>query len=374
MTASPGNRAALVILCVIAVVCALSLAETLLAPLTLAFVTAIILSPLNDWLRGVGVRPTLAALLTMLSALAGLALLAMIFRPWIADAIADWPKMRQEIGGALWQLRFELREVFDAQREVMEAIDPGAENGSEGGTDVPTLSDAAWLAPYALAQLVLFAGGLFFILVGKEDLYGALSGRFGLCRSGSLDAAERRVARYFGTVTLINLGFGAFVAIGLSLIGLPAAPLWGVIAAIANFVLYLGPATVAALLIAAGTIAFDGASALLPTAVFVGLNMIEGQFVTPTLLGRQMRLSPLLVFVSLAFWLWLWGPIGGIVAIPLLLWCLAVFGGSDVQPAPPSSAPSPSPSKSSSVSPSAGSDPSRASESNEAGVKTSRNV
>ncbi|MCB1350834.1 MAG: AI-2E family transporter, partial [Maritimibacter sp.] len=70
----------------------------------------------------------------------------------------------------------------------------------------------------------------------------------------------------------------------LSLIGLPAAPLWGVVAALANFVLYLGPAVVAAALLVAGTVVFDGAESFLPAAVFVGLNAMEGQFVTPTLL------------------------------------------------------------------------------------------
>lgn len=319
------NRAPIVTLSLIALVAALSLAETLLAPLTLAFVTAIILSPLNDGLRSLGVRPTPSAMITLLFTFFMLVLMALIFRPWIAEVIADWPKMRDEIASALRQVRFQMRDLFDAQREVMEAIDPEAAAEGGGGSDVPTLSDAAWLAPYALAQMVLFAGGLFFFLIGKEDLYGALTGRFHICPPGAFDRAESRVARYFGTVTLINLGFGATVALGLSLVGLPGAPLWGLIGALANFVLYLGPATVAAALLVAGTVVFDGAAALLPAAVFIGLNAMEGQFVTPTLLGRQMRLSPLLVFVSLAFWLWLWGPIGGIVAIPLLLWTIEIF-------------------------------------------------
>lgn len=321
------SRAPIVILSLIAVVVALSLAETLLAPLTLAFVTAIILSPLNDWLRSAGVPHTPAALITLFATLFMLTLLALIFRPWIAEVIASGPKVRDELAGALRQVRFQLRDLFDMQREVMEAIDPeaAADGGGGGESDVPTLSDAAWLAPYALAQIVLFAGGLFFILIGKEDLYRTLTERFKFCPSGAFDRAEARVAHYFGTVTLINLGFGSTVALALSLIGLPGAPLWGLIAALANFVLYLGPATVAAALLVAGTIAFDGAAAALPAAVFVGLNAMEGQFVTPTLLGRQMRLNPLLVFVSLAFWLWLWGPVGGIVAIPLLLWTIEIL-------------------------------------------------
>ena len=332
MQASPSRSFSLAVLALLAVAAALSLAEALVAPLTLAFVTAIILGPINARFRTAGLNPTLAALLTLFAALAAVVLIALVFRPWIAEVIEASPKMRSEIRRTLIDMRIQLGELFDIQREMMSAIDPGAESGGNGNSDtVPSLSDAAWLAPLALAQIVLFVGGLFFILVGKEDLYNALTDRFGVYHHGAFAAAETRVARYFGTVTLINLGFGAAVAIALTLIGLPAAPLWGVVAALANFVLYLGPAVVAAALVIAGTVSFDGATAFLPAAVFIGLNATEGQFVTPTLLGRQMRLSPLLVFVSLAFWLWLWGPVGGIVAIPLLLWGLEIFGGGGAE-------------------------------------------
>ena len=359
----------LAILAILAAVAALWAAETLVAPLTLAFVGAMILSPINDGLRSVRVVPTLAALLTLLLALVVIVALALIFRPWIAEVIEAWPKMRWEIRRTLIDLRISLGALFDIQRDMLSAIDPEAANkaGEGGGAAdaMPSLSDAAWLAPLALGQMVLFAGGLFFFLVGKEDMYAALSDRLRICSTGAFDAAETRVALYFGTVTLINAGFGAAVAVGLSLIGLPAAPLWGVIATLANFVLYLGPAAVAAALLVAGTVSFDGPESFLPAALFIGLNAIEGQFVTPTLLGRQMRLSPLLVFVSLAFWLWLWGPVGGIVAIPLLLWGLEIFrddpDGAEVQPVA-SGASSPSPSSSETGR-------SRSSGSNEAGAK-----
>lgn len=332
MNATPSRSLSLAILALLALAVALSLAQTLIAPLTLAFVTAIILGPVNNRIRMVGLNPTPAALITLVAALAVLVVLALLFRPWVAEVVEAWPRMRSEIRRTMIEIRVHLGALFDIQREVLEAIDPGADAGSNGNADsMPTLSDAAWLAPLALAQIILFVGGLFFILVGKDDLYSALTDRFSLCHKGAFAAAETRVARYFGTVAIINLGFGAAVAIALSIIGLPAAPLWGVIAALANFVLYLGPAVIAAALVVAGTVSFDGAASFLPAAVFVGLNATEGQFVTPSLLGRQMRLSPLLVFVSLAFWLWLWGPVGGIVAIPLLLWGMEIFRGAAAQ-------------------------------------------
>ena len=93
-----------------------------------------------------------------------------------------------------------------------------------------------------------------------------------------------------------------------------------------------GPALVAAALLLAGLLSFDGLAGLAPAALFVSMNAIEGQFVTPALVGRHMHVNPLLVFLSLVFWLWLWGPIGGIVAIPVLVWTLYLLGRLDWEP------------------------------------------
>jgi len=80
---------------------------------------------------------------------------------------------------------------------------------------------------------------------------------------------------------------------------------------------------------------FDGAMSLAPASAFVILNTIEGQFVTPTLVGKHMAINPLLVFLALIFGIWLWGPIGGIVAIPLLLWGLVLNDSLATRPSRP---------------------------------------
>ena len=105
----------------------------------------------------------------------------------------------------------------------------------------------------------------------------------------------------------------------MALIGLPGAFVWGVVAALANFILYMGPMMVTAGLLIAGLVTFNGLMVLLPPAIFLGLNMLEAQFVTPTFLGKRIAVNPLLIFISLVVWLWLWGPIGGIIAIPVLV-------------------------------------------------------
>jgi predicted PurR-regulated permease PerM len=319
------------ILALLALAAALHYAQAVAAPLALAVVTAMVLSPVHRLIaRPLGGNSALAAALTLVLSVAALGTLAALLRPWVIDAITAWPQMRQELRALLNELRLSLAGLLDIQRDMIEAIDPeGASTSGSSENAMPSIADAAWLAPRILAQGFIFFGGIFFFLLGRDHVYEKLALRLGNDGPGStaddFHKAEALVARYFGAVGMINIGFGIIVALALSFAGLPGAPVWGAIAAAANFVIYLGPAITAAALIFAGTVAFDGIAAFLPAALFVSINAVEGQFVTPMIVGRHLRLNPLLVFVSLTFWLWLWGPIGGIVAIPILLWITALW-------------------------------------------------
>ena len=194
---------------------------------------------------------------------------------------------------------------------------------------MPSMMDAVLYAPSVAAQVLIFVGALFFFLLSRVEVYDYLSQHRILSsrpRDTSLIllAAERRVSRYFLTITVINAGFGTIIGTVMALLGMPSPIVWGVLAFLMNFILYLGPITLAGILVIAGSITFDGLYAFAPAALFISINAMEGQFVTPSLVGRQLAVSPLLVFLSLIFWLWLWGPIGGFVAIPLLVWLIAV--------------------------------------------------
>ena len=106
--------------------------------------------------------------------------------------------------------------------------------------------------------------------------------------------------------------------------GTGSAVMWGMIAALMNFIPYAGPALVVLALGIVGMATFDGLATGLPAASFVVLNMLENQFITPAMVGRSLSMNPLLVFLSLVFGLWLWGPLGGFVAIPLMLWIITI--------------------------------------------------
>lgn len=103
-------------------------------------------------------------------------------------------------------------------------------------------------------------------------------------------------------------------------LGVPSPPLWGMLAGLLNYVIYVGPAVMVVLMTCVGLAIGDTPLAIAtPPLVYLALNLTEAQFITPTVLGRTMTLNPFVVFLAIAFWIWLWGPVGGFVAVPILL-------------------------------------------------------
>lgn len=337
MTVETLSRWALIALAAIAIVAALWLAKSVLAPLALAFVIAVMLSPLSDFWNRLGVPVIIGSLFSLSLGLTVLTTSVLALEPLAANVYEKAPRIKWELRETLTSLQIAMRGLDEVSEEVNQVISPedpekadGDGDGEEAGFEMPRLSEALFLAPAILGQVMVFAGGLYFFLLCRQDVYRWLA-KFS---RGTDDAtvqgfrkADRLVARYWLTITMINAGFGIAVAIALQLIGMPGALMWAFVAALMNFVMYLGPVIVAVALIVAGTVVFDGFYSIMPAAIFVTLNVIEGQFVTPSLVGHLMRVNPLLVFLSLCLWLWLWGPIGGIVAIPLLVWAIAVSHG-----------------------------------------------
>lgn len=140
-----------------------------------------------------------------------------------------------------------------------------------------------------------------------------------------LNALEASLTRYLVTVSLVNVVVGV-VAAGIAYaFGLPSPALWGVVAFMLNYIPYVGPGIVALILLVLGLIALPTVpAALVPPALFVAFTTIEGHFITPALIGRQLTVSPLALFLSLAFWTWLWGPLGTFLATPILIAAVVV--------------------------------------------------
>ncbi len=130
---------------------------------------------------------------------------------------------------------------------------------------------------------------------------------------------RRQIATYLRTFTLINISFGAVVWGAMSLLGMEDAVLWGVMAGALNFLPYVGPLIMVTLIGCAALLdAYTWTGILLPPLTYAALNIVEGNVVTPHLLGRQLTLNPIAIFVSVLFWTWAWGAVGALIAVPAL--------------------------------------------------------
>ncbi len=131
---------------------------------------------------------------------------------------------------------------------------------------------------------------------------------------------QRNISNYLLAVSLINLGLGILVGAGLYFMGVPNAAMWGMLVAGLNFVPYFGPVFGVLLLATVGLLTFDTLwQGLLPPGFYLLLHLFEANLITPVLLGRRFTLNPVVVFVSLIFWTWLWGVPGALLSVPILV-------------------------------------------------------
>ena len=136
---------------------------------------------------------------------------------------------------------------------------------------------------------------------------------------------QQCVSQYLFFVGMVNVAFGALVGLSLHLLGLPNAAMWGGVAACLNFIPYFGPIVGILAVTMAGLLAFDTLGrSLLPAGAYLLLHLLEADLVTPFLLGRRYTLNPVVIFVSLLFFAWLWGVPGAVLAVPLLVTVKAV--------------------------------------------------
>ncbi|WP_415404416.1 AI-2E family transporter [Tateyamaria sp. SN3-11] len=319
------------ILAVVAIILVLQQAKDILAPIMAALLTGIVLTPLSDIWEKLRLPAALAAFFSVLMALSAILLLLLLIEPYVTEAINRAPIIWSELRGTIEQLKGLLRGIEEMSADVAAAIEPDAEGDGAKPVALPSAMDALFFAPQFGAQIMIFTGTLYFFLLARKALCDWFDTSFDGIGKVELRHASNQVARYVLTISAINFGLGCLVALAMNLLGMPTPVLWGVLAFVLNYIVYLGPIALIAALLITGIVMFDGAVSFVPAAVYFAMNATEAQFVTPTLVGKTLSVNPLLVFLSLVFWLWLWGPIGGIIAIPLLIWGLAVFKGMDNQ-------------------------------------------
>jgi predicted PurR-regulated permease PerM len=321
-----GNaaRVAIVFVGFLALLFALQVGQVFLAPITLAIVIGLMFGPVADRVERFGVPPALSAGIVVLMLIgviaAGITLFAVPLSEWVARAPMIWNKLQMQLAN----LQGPLQAISAFQEQISSIL------GSDSAMAV-TVEDGgqvisvAMLAPAILAQVLIFLASLYFFVATRDHIRISV---LSLCVSRRMRwrtahvfrDVEQKVSRFLLSITFINACVGCAVSLAMWAIGMPSPILWGAMAAVLNYIPYVGQGVMVLVLLAVGLGTETGLqNILLPVACYVAINFVEGQIVTPHFIGRTMTLNPFLIFLSITFWLWAWGPIGGLVAVPTLL-------------------------------------------------------
>jgi predicted PurR-regulated permease PerM len=306
----------------------LYIGRAILLPILAASIVALTLAPLVKAAKRHGISPWLTSLVIVALGLGALGLAATM----LAGPVSEWIGRAPEIGATIKDRLAVLDRPLAALHELQTTLF-GTDNGAVN-VNTPTssfvLPMVAFVTP-AAGELLLFFGTLLFFLIGQIELRTSLVALFGshdtkLRFLKIMRDIERNLAGYLTVVTIINAALGTIVAIGAWLIGYPNPAIFGILAALLNYVPYVGPGIMVIVLFGVGLVSFPSiAHAAIAPIGFIVLTTMEGHVVTPTIVGRRLTLNPLLVLLALAFWTWMWGPFGAFLAVPLSIVGLVVF-------------------------------------------------
>lgn len=326
---SRGSQVSLLFMGLVALVFALHAGEYILAPISLAIVIGLMLGPVASLLERHGLPAAISAALVVALFLMVLCVFALALAAPLSFWIGRIPQIWSELQQQLSDWRQPLDAIRGARDEIRQITGGGGLAVSvEDG--LPVGSVAAF-APALVAQILLFLASLYFFVATRHRTRVAI---LALCFDRRLRwrvahifrDVEKLVSQYLLSITMINIAEGLAVGVCLYLVGVSSAPLWGALAILTSFVIYIGPAVMTVILFAVGLAEFEGlGGALIPPLIYLAINAIEAQLVTPLVIGRTMTLNPFVVLLSLAFWIWLWGPLGGFIAIPALLVVFAMI-------------------------------------------------
>ncbi len=325
-----GRRATpvgITVLAVLAVVYSLHFAHELLLPITFALLLSFLFSPVVRMLARYHIRPPLGAGIVMLVLLGTVGLgayeLSGPVQSWATEAPQTLASARERMGRLMKPL-----ERFSRTAEQVENA-----TSAGGGTAAPR--EVVVRGPSLISRLFgttqRFLTGaleviilLYFLLASGDLFLQKLVKVLPRVRDKRkaveiARATESSISTYLLTTAFVNITEGIAVTLAMYLLGMPNPALWGALVAVFEFIPYLGATMMVGILTIAAITSFDSTGqALMVPAAFLGINLIQGNLVSPTLLGHRLALNPVAIFVGLAFWYWVWGIPGAFLAVPLM--------------------------------------------------------
>jgi predicted PurR-regulated permease PerM len=315
----------LVILTLLAVLYTLQLAAPFFLPIVVAILLNLLLSPIVRLLRNhLRIPVPLGAGVVIVVLLGVVGFGAYTLTPAASAWLARAPESLATLKRKIQPLSRPMEQVNKAAQQVEQATDLDKKT-QEVEIKGPSLTAQVFGGTTALlssAMVVIFL--TYFLLASGELFLQKLVGVLPQLKDKKtavriVRETEAQVSVYLLVTTLINLGVGVATGAALALLGMPNAALWGVIAAVLNFVPYIGGLVNTVILALAAFLTFeDTGRALMVPIVFTVINILEGNLITPWIVGRRMRLNTVAVFVGLIFWWYLWGITGAILAVPIM--------------------------------------------------------
>lgn len=321
----------------IALLFMLKFAEPVLLPILVAVIFTFLLSPTVRALRRRGIDDAIGAAIVVFGLLGAVGLLGSTL---IGPATAWWeraPQNLQQLVDTVDRVRRSIPLLSPPQVEVRTSArsrvvaapiqtatpDPLKDKiATEGIALTGTLLKKFGSVGLTAAAIVIL---LYFLLASERWLIARTIEAIPRRRArvsviGAVRAAQRDIASFLATQTLINLGVAVATGLAVAALGLPNPVLWGAVAGVLSFIPYLGPLINFALLIVAGALTFDEFGPVVaPALAFGAINIIESNFVSPWVVGRRLELSPLAVFLVIMVAGWLWGIAGAFIAVPFLV-------------------------------------------------------
>jgi predicted PurR-regulated permease PerM len=330
------------------VIAALYLAKSLLVPLTLAVLLSFLLMPVCDWLERRRLGRVPAVLMTAILGFTMLGIMAWVAVVQVSHLSPKIPEYQNNIQAKLSSVNEYAAVTLSkiTKKAAGAGKNPSASEQAaepQGTTELP-FSVRVLSTPMSPLQVF---GGMFgtlletlgtigivvvlvvFFLIRREDLRDRFIHLVGkghvTVTTQMLEDANTRVSRYLSMLFLVNVIFGTSVGVGLYLIGVPSAILWGILATALRFIPYVGVWIAAAMPIALSLASTGWVAPILTVGLFVVLELINADVLEPWLYGKHTGVSPVAILVAAVFWLWLWGPVGLLLATPLTV-CLLVIG------------------------------------------------
>lgn len=333
-----GDKTSLAIkfLAILALIYTLYLSKTLMVPIVVAGFIALFCSRLLRPLLVIKIPRPLAGALIIASIIA----LASYGTGLLAEPASRWLKVLPTVGQ---EVALYMEGVTEPLSELQKSISNSSGNAEDitdniedeeekeaaqkamDSTMVSLMSVVAEFTALFFAQLLAIVVITYFFLVfGDELIRNMVRAQHTFTEKKTtviiFQAIQEDISRYVMVISIINTGLGIATASAMYLLGVEDPLLWGTLATLLNFAPYVGPFVMSIILTGVGFVEFNNLTqiALVPGA-FLILNFLECQFITPTALGQRFNMNPLLVVVWMFAWGWLWGAIGMLIAIPLLV-------------------------------------------------------